>query len=433
MSDIVIKAEGIGKKYTISHQTKERYATFRESLIRSAKGMVNWKKNNSSSTEDFWALSDLSFEIKRGEAVGVIGRNGAGKSTLLKVISRITEPTKGRLELEGRVASLLEVGTGFHPELTGRENIFLNGAILGMSQWEIKKNFDEIVEFSGVSRFLDTPVKRYSSGMYMRLAFSVAAHLESEILIIDEVLAVGDADFQKKCLAKMEDVSRGEGRTVLFVSHNMSAIQGLCQSCIWLDSGRIHQMGNTHDVIQDYQNIGTRALHTKEWQLDRAPGSNVVRLLKIAIIDQNLNAKYTFEPVEKIGILFEYLVLENGHTIWSGFNLYDAEGRNVFDSHSVTLEYYKKPHMTGMYQVVAWIPAHLLNEGFYSLNVGLFNLLKGEIHCLLKNEIAFSVADNLSYEGVTARGDLVNNSGIVRPLLQWEVLSVNNKVVLLNK
>jgi lipopolysaccharide transport system ATP-binding protein len=295
---------------------------------------------------------------------------------------------------------------------------------LGMSQWEIKKNFDEIVEFSGVSRFLDTPVKRYSSGMYMRLAFAVAAHLESEILIIDEVLAVGDADFQKKCLAKMEDVSRGEGRTVLFVSHNMSAIQGLCQSCIWLDSGKIHQMGNSHSVIHDYQNTGTHALHTKEWQIDQAPGSNIVKLLKIAAIDQNLSAKYTFSPIEKIGILFEYSVLENGHTIWSGFNLYDAEGRNVFDSHSVTLEYYRKPHVVGMYRVVAWIPSNLLNEGFYKVDVALFNHLNGEVHCHVKNEMAFSVVDSHSYEGITARGDIGNNfPGIIRPLLEWELLN----------
>lgn len=423
MSDIVIKAEGIGKKYTISHQIKEKYITFREALIHSAKGMLNWKKGDSSSVEEFWALSDLSFEIKQGEAVGVIGRNGAGKSTLLKVISRITEPSRGRLELEGRAASLLEVGTGFHPELTGRENIFLNGAILGMSQREIKKNFDEIVEFSGVSRFLDTPVKRYSSGMYMRLAFAVAAHLESEILIIDEVLAVGDADFQKKCLVKMEEVSRGEGRTVLFVSHNMSAIQSLCQSCIWLDSGKIHQMGNTHSIIQNYQNTGTHALHTKEWSIDQAPGSNVVKLLKIAIVDQNLKPKYTFDVVEKIGVLLEYTVTENGYTIWGGFNLYDAEGRNVFDSHSVTLEFYRKPHTIGTYQVVAWIPANLLNDGFYGVNVALFNHLRGEMHCHVKNEIAFSVVDLHSYGSITANGDIGTNfPGIIRPLLQWELL-----------
>lgn len=243
MSDTVIRVENLGKKYIIGHQQqRERYTALRDVLANSAKGLA--KRFNprarvvNPNFEEFWALKDVSFEVKRGDRIGIIGRNGAGKSTLLKILSRITEPTEGRVQIKGRVASLLEVGTGFHPELTGRENIYLNGAILGMSKREIRRKFDEIVAFAEIERFLDTPVKRYSSGMYVRLAFAVAAHLEPEILVVDEVLAVGDAQFQKKCLGKMEDVAEKEGRTVLFVSHNMNAIQILCNQIIYMKSGR---------------------------------------------------------------------------------------------------------------------------------------------------------------------------------------------------
>jgi lipopolysaccharide transport system ATP-binding protein len=243
MSEIVIQVENLSKKYILSHQSQEQYETLRDVLANGAKSLgrrLRPLKNHSlpPSKEEFWAIKDMSFEIKQGDRVGIIGRNGAGKSTLLKILSRITEPTSGRIRIKGRVASLLEVGTGFHPELTGRENIFLNGAILGMEKTEITRKFDEIVAFAEVEQFLDTPVKQYSSGMYVRLAFAVAAHLEPEILIVDEVLAVGDAQFQKKCLGKMKDVA-GEGRTVLFVSHNMAAINALCSTGIALDKGKM--------------------------------------------------------------------------------------------------------------------------------------------------------------------------------------------------
>ena len=278
MSDVIISVEGLGKKYVLSHQgggERGGYARFSERLegwikkpfaalaavgsrisdIGDGKaGASQYPISNipsSSTTEEFWALKDVSFEVKRGEVVGIIGRNGAGKSTLLKILSRITEPTEGRVTLRGRVASLLEVGTGFHPELTGRENIFLNGAILGMTKAEIRKKFDEIVAFAEVERFLDTPVKRYSSGMYVRLAFAVAAHLEPEILVVDEVLAVGDAEFQKKCLGKMKDVATG-GRTVLFVSHNMGAVQTLCSRAVWLETGRLKDIGAASHILKNY-------------------------------------------------------------------------------------------------------------------------------------------------------------------------------------
>ncbi|MGA7935182.1 MAG: polysaccharide ABC transporter ATP-binding protein [Kovacikia sp.] len=261
MSDPVICVENLSKKYVLAHQQSEPYVALRDVLVKGAKSLAqalnpiaqNSKlKTQNSTSEEFWALKEVSFEIRRGDRVGIIGRNGAGKSTLLKILSRITEPTSGRIRINGRVASLLEVGTGFHPELTGRENIFLNGAILGMNRIEIQRKFDEIVAFAEIEKFLDTPVKRYSSGMYVRLAFAVAAHLEPEILIVDEVLAVGDAAFQKKCLGKMEDVAEKEGRTVLFVSHNMGAISQLTTQCLFLERGRTVSFGATQDLVKQY-------------------------------------------------------------------------------------------------------------------------------------------------------------------------------------
>lgn len=261
MSKSAIKVENLGKSYLVGHNTAsaERYTALRDVIARSAKSGLRKTRDlltgrpivQGDEVEEFWALKDIDFEVNQGDRVGIIGRNGAGKSTLLKVLSRITEPTRGRVTITGRVASLLEVGTGFHPELSGRENIFLNGAILGMSRKDIQRKFDEIVDFAEVERFLDTPVKRYSSGMYVRLAFAVAAHLEPEILVVDEVLAVGDAQFQKKCLGKMEDVAQ-HGRTVLFVSHNMGAIKSLCEKSILLVGGRLSQFGDTESVLSDY-------------------------------------------------------------------------------------------------------------------------------------------------------------------------------------
>ncbi len=253
MSDVAIRVEGMGKRYRIGSGPTEPYGSLRDSLMRSVKAPLRRLRGESggSAQRDVWALKDVSFEVKHGEAVGIIGRNGAGKSTLLKLLSRITEPTAGKAEVYGRVGSLLEVGTGFHPELTGRENIYLNGAVMGMSRADIRRRFDEIVDFSGVETYLDTPVKRYSSGMYMRLAFAVAAHLEPEILVVDEVLAVGDAGFQKKCLGKMGDVAKG-GRTVLLVSHNMAAVSALCRRSLVVERGRIGYDGTNHEAIVHY-------------------------------------------------------------------------------------------------------------------------------------------------------------------------------------
>jgi lipopolysaccharide transport system ATP-binding protein len=287
VKDIAIRTVNLGKKYRIRHQRPERYTALRDVIAGSLRGFMSQGRAASGGkprTEDFWALKDVSFEVKQGEVLGIIGRNGAGKSTLLKILSRITEPTQGRVDLAGRVASLLEVGTGFHPELTGRENVFLNGAILGMTRAEIRRKFDEIVTFADVARFLDTPVKRYSSGMYVRLAFAVAAHLEPEILVVDEVLAVGDIEFQKKCLGKMRDVS-SDGRTVLFVSHQMAAVQNLCQRGVLLSHGKVVRTGPIGDVVRQYLSDSNQLADVSiDNRMDRE-GTGALRFASVTLKD----------------------------------------------------------------------------------------------------------------------------------------------------
>jgi lipopolysaccharide transport system ATP-binding protein len=281
MSEVAIRVENLGKKYSLRHLRDQRYVALRDVLVEKATGLFrrNGKgKEDVPTREEFWALKDINFEVKEGEVIGIIGRNGAGKSTLLKILSRITDPTEGRVRIRGRVASLLEVGTGFHPELTGRENIFLNGAILGMTRAEIARKFDEIVSFAEVEKFLDTPVKRYSSGMYVRLAFAVAAHLEPEILVVDEVLAVGDVEFQKRCLGKMNEVARAEGRTVLFVSHNMTAILQLCSTALLLAAGRIGISGEASRVVHHYLQRATTSS-----EVSREPEDAVVKITKVQV------------------------------------------------------------------------------------------------------------------------------------------------------
>lgn len=307
MSNTAINIEHISKSYILKHQNTESYTALRDVITNKAKGLLNPRtKNQWAGSEEFWALKDVSFEVKQGERIGIIGRNGAGKSTLLKVLSRIVSPTSGRITIDGRVASLLEVGTGFHPELSGRENIFLNGSILGMSKSEIKSKFDEIVAFSEVEKFLDTPVKRYSSGMYVRLAFAVAAHLEPEILIVDEVLAVGDAEFQKKCLGKMKDVS-SEGRTVLFVSHNMAAIQNLCDKAVYLKKGEVQMIGDTDAVITTYLRGAseTFAIDLAD-RVDRS-GNKAIQFTSILLKDESGKSLSAFQCGKNVvmGIKFK--------------------------------------------------------------------------------------------------------------------------------
>lgn len=304
--DIAISVENLSKAYKVRRARQERYVALRDVLANGARDFIQGKFRDSSSVnsrEPFWALRDVSFEVKRGEVVGIIGRNGAGKSTLLKILSRVAEPTSGRVILRGRAAALLEVGTGFHPELTGRENIFLSGAILGMSRWEIRKKFDEIVAFSGVEEFIDTPVKRYSSGMYVRLGFAVAAHLEPEILLVDEVLAVGDAEFQKKCLGKIKDVA-SQGRTVLFVSHNMGAILRLCKLAMLLTDGKISVFGRSLNIVRYYQDVVKSSTH-KDMELRFRKGTGVIKLKSVNVFSDIENENF---PVYSGGPLYIKLV-----------------------------------------------------------------------------------------------------------------------------
>jgi lipopolysaccharide transport system ATP-binding protein len=328
----VITIENLGKKYLLNHQAEQRsYLALRDVLtdvLRNARlKMLNPLHSSVALNplqEDFWALRDVSFEVQQGERVGIIGRNGAGKSTLLKILSRITEPTVGSARIKGRVASLLEVGTGFHPELTGRENIFLNGAILGMSRSEIRRRFDEIVDFAEIEKFLDTPVKRYSSGMYVRLAFAVAAHLEPEILIVDEVLAVGDAQFQKKCLGKMEDVSTRGGRTIIFVSHNLPALRALCNKCVWLAAGRVADQGEMSEVTDKFVLSG----------LDRAPetfSKEGSRFLKVHLEDSSGTEKDVFSQDDEAFLVIN-LYAESPRNLNCGFTLYNAAEIALFSS-----------------------------------------------------------------------------------------------------
>lgn len=333
MSDTIIRVENLGKKYIIGHQTEtsSRYVALRDVIADTAKSLWNRIKNPkakiANNSEEFWALKDVSFEIKQGEAVGIIGRNGAGKSTLLKILSRITEPTTGRISIKGRVASLLEVGTGFHPELTGRENIYLNGAILGMSKVEIKRKFDEIVAFAEIEKFLDTPVKRYSSGMYVRLAFAVAAHLEPEILVVDEVLAVGDAQFQKKCLGKMGDVATKEGRTVLFVSHNMAAIENLCASAILLEGGCLASTGHVSVVVKSYLSQSL----TKNTQVTKKSGP--AKLFLSILSDKSLENNFV-KSGEKLTFVAEIAVEIPINKAGFGIGITTITGERIVTFHS---------------------------------------------------------------------------------------------------
>jgi len=325
MTDIAIHAKNLGKSYIIGHERNERYVALRDVLTSKVKQIAGKTRQifrsgqliAGNEFEEFWALKDLSFEIKEGDRFGIIGRNGAGKSTLLKVLSRITEPTSGSVRIKGRVASLLEVGTGFHPELTGRENIYLNGTILGMSRKEIKMKFDEIVDFSEVENFLDTPVKRYSSGMYVRLAFSVAVNMDPEILIVDEVLAVGDAEFQKKCLGKMDEVSKRKCRTVLFVSHNMLAVKNLCENAMLLDKGQILTMGSASNVIKEYLTKPLKIKSSKDFIKDNKSrrGNGEVRFTEIVIN----NGATTIDPTEEIRFICKAEVITSVNQVY--FNL----------------------------------------------------------------------------------------------------------------
>lgn len=416
----VITVENLGKKYTLHHQQREQYtalrdviahgvASFGQRLIRPFRPSTPSNSANLASQEDFWALKDVSFEVKQGDRIGIIGRNGAGKSTLLKILSRIIEPTTGSVRIKGRVASLLEVGTGFHPELTGRENIFLNGAILGMSRVEIKRKFAEIVDFAEIERFLDTPVKRYSSGMYVRLAFAVAAHLEPEILIVDEVLAVGDAQFQKKCLGKMEDVSQ-EGRTVLFVSHNMGAIQRLCNSAVLLDKGKMITYGDAGGVIATYLLMGGSAVHS--WERSDETTDLLAFFWKVALVDEDGQPVSHIETGGSLRALVEFEVLSPIKNLQLGVCLLDDSGNQIFGSlpQDSGLD---APTDKGLYKARVEFPQDLLMPRTYFLKALLWVPETGVVDCV--QSICFSATETACLGNSNPGG----RAGLIALLCKW--------------
>jgi lipopolysaccharide transport system ATP-binding protein len=365
-------------------------------------------------------LRNISFQVRAGEVVGVIGRNGAGKSTLLKILSKITPPTTGEVRLRGRVSSLLEVGTGFHNELTGRENVYLNGTILGMRKREVDRKFDQIVEFSGVQKFLDTPVKRYSSGMRVRLAFAVSAHLEPEILIIDEVLAVGDAEFQKKCLDKMQDVGQ-EGRTVLFVSHNMRAITRLCQRAILLQDGRIAKDGPAHDVVGEYLSAGAGLHAEREWtDLEAAPGNELVRVWGIRAKSEDGRVGRCMDIHKAVALEADYEVLQEGQTLLTYFHIFNDEGVKICTTADQNSDWFNRPRPPGRYTSRVWIPGDLLNEGLIYVTLVIKDLRSRRRHFSMREAVGFQVVDVLTSDSALAHS-IGRVGGVIRPKFKWEV------------
>ena len=421
MSRVTVRAENLSKKYMIFVNRATQDGSLAEGLSDGAQKLLTlqspFSKQNLVKTE-LWPVKDVSFEIRAGEVVGIIGRNGAGKSTLLKILSRITEPTSGRAEIFGRVGTLLEVGTGFHPELTGRENIYLSGIILGMKKAEIDRKFDEIVEFSGIDKFVDTPVKRYSSGMYVRLAFAVGAHLEPEILIVDEVLAVGDGAFQKKCLAKMKDIG-AHGRTVLFVSHNMQAVTRLCDRVILLEEGRVLHDGPTQEVVKTYLNSGFGASASREWpDPSKAPGGEVARLRAARVKAEDGQVADALDIRRPFTLEMEYEVLRPGHVLSPHFHLVNEVGDLIFITQDLDPQWRRRTRPIGHYQSCVEIPGNLLTEGTVFVGCYCITLAPDILQFGVPEAIAFHVMD--SHDGDSARGDYVGiMPGAVRPLLNW--------------
>jgi lipopolysaccharide transport system ATP-binding protein len=427
MIQSAIRIQNLSKRYRIGLKEEKKDtlgATIAHVLKKPIRNFKRLRSLGKFGPEDnaadiIWALKNINFEVPEGQVLGIIGKNGAGKSTLLKILSRITEPTSGHIEIRGKVSSLLEVGTGFHPELTGRENVYLNGTILGMSKKEIDGKFDEIVEFSGVEKFIDTPIKWYSSGMKVRLAFSVAAHLEPEILIVDEVLAVGDADFQRKCINKMEAVG-SEGRTVLFVSHNMPAITRLCSRVILIDNGEVRDDGDANAVVSRYlsSDIGIKAEKVWTEPLD-APRNEIVRAWAVRVVSETGTKLDAVDVRDSFDIELQWEVLEPGHRIIPEVNVMNEEALRIFTSIDLDPEWRGRTRPVGRYTSRVKIPGNLLSEGMFILNICFFTEDPYVIHCKMKQVVAFTVYDNL--EGDSARGDYGGRlHGVIRPFLEWK-------------
>jgi len=421
MPDIAVRVERLGKKYLLRHeQGVKSYKALREVISERIKNSLRFNGKSRSprrQMEEFWALKDVSLEIPQGQAVGIVGRNGAGKSTLLKLLSRITQPTTGRIEIEGRVASLLEVGTGFHPELTGRENVFLNGSILGMTRAEIHRKFDEIVAFSEVERFLDTPVKRYSSGMYMRLAFAVAAHLEPEILIVDEVLAVGDVQFQKKCLGKMEDVTKG-GRTILFVSHNMAAVKALCTRGVLLSQGCVAKVASAADIVTDY--LAESATYTGSWQRSEpVPNAEGIFFEEVKILNPAGLTTGHLACTEPFTVELSFYVSRVVDTGQLAIRFTNQDGVVVFTTCSTDEARGFIPIQPGRQIVRVTIPGDFLMPGLYNLQIAA-HIPHVKLFDLIDNTLAVCV-EEVGSLGTICRDD---RWGVITPTFPWKHVEI---------
>jgi lipopolysaccharide transport system ATP-binding protein len=423
VTTFAIRLNGLGKEYPLRHG-RTPYKTAREALVNVLSGPFRGLRSGSTTRSDagaerFWALKDVSFDVAPGEVVGIIGRNGAGKSTLLKILSRITDPSEGSAEICGRVGSLLDVGIGFHAELTGRENIFMNGAILGMKRAEIVRRFDEIAAFAETEKFLDTAVKHYSSGMYLRLAFAVAAHLEPEILIVDEVLAVGDAAFQRKCLGKMGQVAN-EGRTVLLVSHNMQAITTLCRNAVLLEGGRVAMLGASGQVVSAYIQSDAAQLEQRHRVFERpseAPGNETVRIRAIRVVPADAPPNHEIGMTTPLRVEIDYWNLLADATVLLELDVYTLDGTAVFESLSVDdPTWHARPLPVGLFRSVALIPGHFLNQGSYRLRVVFIDEFATAIVFDYPSALVFTVHD-LSPRRISWYG---RHQGVVRPRLEWQ-------------
>ena len=412
-----IEVLGVGKEYLrgVHHTHTRLLSGVISQWGRRLLGRPTDDDYSTADVEPFWALKDISLTIEQGQVVGIVGRNGSGKSTLLKIIAQITAPTTGEVRLRGRTGTLLEVGTGFHPELTGRENVYLNGAILGMNRLEIDRKFDEIVDFSGVEAFIDTPVKRYSSGMHTRLAFSIAAHLDPEILIIDEVLAVGDAEFQRKCLAKMKSVT-SDGRTVVFVSHNMMTITSLCSQCIFLDRGELRATGAPHKIADLYFSDGAGNARASSYEGGYSPpGNDVARLRAVRVVDRKFEQVDAVKRDESVGVEMTFDVLQAGHRLVPNFHVL-LQDQYAFVSSPPGDE----PFSPGTYRAVMWIPPRFLNNGLFVVGVAVSSMNPIVVHFSEEDAVRFHVVDDLF--DARRNGYTQEFPGVVRPDLEWDVV-----------
>jgi lipopolysaccharide transport system ATP-binding protein len=428
----IVRVENLSKSYRIG-ALDPAHATFREAFAKAVVApLKRLGRERTSVGEVLWALKAVNFEVKPGEIVGLIGRNGAGKSTLLKIISRITVPSTGFTEVYGRIGSLLEVGTGFHPDLTGRENVFLNGTILGIRRAEVARKFDEIIAFSELDRFVDTPVKWYSSGMYLRLAFSVAIHLNAEVLLMDEVLAVGDVSFQLKCLDKMNEI-RNQGRTILFVSHSMAAVTRLCQRAILLDRGEMLDDGPAHKVVKEYLGSIWKVRSERKWSdLNEAPGNETVRLRQVRICDEKGRTTESVDIRQPVGIELVYEVLQSGSALVPKIDIHNEEGVHLFSAHDVGDDWRYVLRSAGRYVSTVWIPGNFFSEGNLLVSAALVSHTPATVlHAHAYNAVTFQVIDSQCRD--SARGDYVGPiSGVIRPLLGWSTALMSAKGEFIN-